>query len=206
MTPRLKQIDLGVRDLRADVGDHIAYFWATDDEFQQAVRFLDVGIRAGDHVVVFGHEDANPRVLEVLAHLGHDVEALRASERLSVLGPESTGERMLSRIGETFQRALDRGATMIRLLGNIGWGRHGWPDELDIMRFEARVTAAAESFPCIVICMYDVNSVSGSVMLNGAFCTHPLTIHNNLIRENPACIAIEDYLEQLEAREKAVAD
>lgn len=203
MRTRHPRIDLGVRNLRAEVGDHIAFFWDSDEEFAEAVRFLEVGASAGDHLVVFGHEEANERVLGILGARGLDIDALRADEQISVLGPESTGDLMLARIGDTFQRALDAGAPMIRLLGNIGWGHSGWPEEVDILRFEARVTAAAESFPCIVVCMYDVNAVSGSILLNGAFCTHPVTIYHNLIRENPTCVAIDDYLERLDARAEA---
>lgn len=195
-----RTIDLGIRDLRAAPGDHVAYFWATTEEFESAINFLAYGIANHDHVVVFGHDEANERVLEVLERRGVDWRRLQSEGEFSVLGPEVTGDEMLASIGATFQQALDRGATMIRLLGNIGWGREGWPNEEDILRFEARVTGAAESFPCIVVCMYDVNSLSSSIVLNGAFGTHPLTIYQNLIRENPMCVHIDEYLERLEAR------
>ena len=195
-----RTIDLGIRDLRAAPGDHIAYFWENDREFEAATGFLEQGILNGEHVVVFGFDDANDRVLEVLEGKGVDWRALLKQERMSVLGPESTGELMLSRIDTTFRSALDAGAPMIRLLGNIGWGHGGWPDEVDILRFEARVTGAAKSLPCIVVCMYDINYLSGSVVLHGAFGTHPLTIYQNLVRENPMCMDVEEYLERLATR------
>lgn len=196
------KIELGIRDMRASVGDHIAYFWETSDEFEEAVRFLETGILHGDHVVVFGHDDANARVCELLGQR-QSCEDLEAEGRLSILGPESSGEMMLSRIGATFQQALDEGAPMIRLLGNIGWGHKTWPDEEEILRFEAKVTEAARAFPCVVICMYDVNTLSGSVVLDGAFGTHPLTIYHNLIRENPVCLHVDEYLERLDRRRSA---
>lgn len=195
-----RTIDLGLRDLRGAPGDHIAYFWETPAEFEAAAGFLAFGIANGDHAVVFGHDDANAQVLDVLERRGVDHRRLQSEGHLSVLGPEATGDDMLARIGETFQAALDGGATMIRLLGNIGWGRERWPDEVDILRFEAKVTGAAAGFPCIIVCMYDINSLSGSVVLNGALGTHPLTIHQNLIRENPMCVHLDEYLERLEAR------
>ena len=198
-----RSLDLGIRDLRAAVGDHVAYFWETREEFEAATGFLERGIENGEHVVVFGHDEANAQVLEVLKGKGIDWPTLAAKGRLSVLGPETTGEMMLSRIGATFQKALDDGAQLIRLLGNIGWGREGWPDEEDILRFEAKVTGAAETFPCVVVCMYDIGSLKGSVVLNGAFGTHPLTIYQNLIRENPMCVHVDEYLARLEARRAA---
>lgn len=50
---------------------------------------------------------------------------------------------------------------MIRLLGNIGWGREGWPGQPELLRFEAAVASSIQGFPCVVLCMYDVRSVSG---------------------------------------------
>lgn len=202
--PRLKKtVELGIKDLRAGVGDHVAYFWETESEFVEAVRFLDRGIRDGEHAVVFGHDEANDRVLAVLRDLGGDVEELRSAEQLTVLGAETTGELMLSRIGAAFQKAIDAGAPLIRLLGNIGWSHSEWPDETDILRFEAKVTTAAASFPCVVICMYDIKTLSGPAVFHGAFGTHPLTIYNNLIRENPVCTSVDEYLERLERRASA---
>lgn len=199
MGEQKRDVDIGIRDLRTAVGSHIAYFWEKPEQFREAVQFLRRGVTGGDHVVVFGHHDANDRVLEVLESMGHDPAALKERGQLSVLGPGSSGEHTLEQIGETFQTALDGGASMIRLLGNIGWGRPDWPDERDILRFEAQVTEAAASFPCVVVCMYDIESLTGSVVFKGAFCTHPLTIYNNLIRENPMCIEVEDFLARMDA-------
>jgi hypothetical protein len=201
MTERTRDIEIGIRDLRAREGSHIAYLWEKREKFREAVQFLHRGIHSGDHLVVFGHGEANDRVLEVLASMGHDPDRLQAAGQLSVLGPGSSGDHTLERIGETFQAALDAGASMIRLLGNIGWGRSDWPEERDILRFEAKVTGAAARFPCIVVCMYDIKSLTGNIILKGAFCTHPLTIYNNLVRNNPMCIEVEAFLAQLDAEE-----
>ena len=194
-------IDLGLRGEKVHLGDHIAYFWEKDSEFEEAVGFLLTGLRKKEHVVVFGHDDANARVLDVLRHKRIDVEKARSSGRLSVLSGSPSGEEMLGEIGKSFQRAVDAGARCIRLLGNIGWARSGWPADFDILSFEAKVTSAAKQFPSVVVCMYDVASLSGSVMMHGAFETHPLTISRNVMRENPYYVQIDDYLASLEEME-----
>lgn len=201
MKRRDDSIHLGIRDMSASLGDHIAYFWETPDEFSEAVGFLRTGLEQGEHVVVFGHGEANDLVCRALDEGGYECTSMQEEGKLTVLGPDSTGDLMLSRIGATFQSALDSGADMIRLLGNIGWGKPDWPDQVDILRFEAKVTAAAETFPCVVICMYDLKSLSGSEVVHGAFGTHPLTIHQNLIRENPVCVDVDEYLARLEERQ-----
>ena len=108
---------------------------------------------------------------------------------------------MLGGIGAKFQKAVESGSRCIRLLGNIGWSKPGWPDDLDILAFEAKVTGAAKQFPCVVMCMYDVAHLSGTVMVHGAYETHPLTFCGNVLRENPHYIEAKEYLSRLEELE-----
>ncbi|GAC1412108.1 MAG: MEDS domain-containing protein [Gemmatimonadaceae bacterium] len=192
-------IALGVRDERVKLGDHIAYFWESERQFEEAVGFLLVGIRNGDHVVVFGHDDANKKVVALLRRRGIDTDHLQTSERLTLITGGPSGDKMLGNIGETFQRAVDRGCGCIRLLGNIGWSKPGWPDDIDILAFEAKVTGAAKQFPCVVMCMYDVASLSGTVMVHGAYETHPLTFCGNVLRENPFYVGVDEFLDRLKA-------
>lgn len=194
---RAGTLDLGLRDEKVKLGDHIAYFWENDRQFEEAVGFLLVGIRKGDHAVVFGHDEANKKVVDLLRKRGLDTDHLQSSERLTVITGGPSGDRMLGNIGETFQGAVERGSGCIRLLGNIGWSKPGWPDDLDILAFESKVTGAAKQFPCLVMCMYDVASLSGSIMVHGAYETHPLTFCGNVLRENPFYVGVDEYLERL---------
>jgi hypothetical protein len=196
---RSGNLDLGLRDEQINLGDHIAYFWESERQFEEAVGFLLVGIRNGDHIVVFGHDDANKKVVDVLRKRGIDTDHLQTSERMTVVTGGPSGDKMLGNIGETFARSVERGCGCIRLLGNIGWSKPGWPDDLDILAFEAKVTGAAKQFPCVVMCMYDVASVSGTVMVHGAYETHPLTFCGNVLRENPFYVGVDEFLERLKA-------
>jgi hypothetical protein len=203
--PRPGTIELGLRDERVNLGDHIAYFWEKPHEFEEAVEFLVAGHRRGEHLVLFGHDEANQKILAILKTKSIDPETLKSRGQLSVLGGGSTGDGMLGNIGQTFQKAIDAGAGCIRLLGNIGWGRSDWPDDLDILAFEAKVTAAAKLFPSVVVCMYDVGSLSGHVMVHGAYETHPLTFNGNLLRENPFYVGVDEYLARLKGGEPLMA-
>lgn len=187
-------VPLGARDEMVEVGAHVAYIWETPEEFAEAVGFLIRGVRDGDHCVIFGHDEANEEVARLLADNGFDVPHLEQAGRLTILGGREHGDMMLSEIGATFKRAQDKGARLIRLLGNIGWSRPGWPADRDILAFEAKVTGAAKLFPSVVMCMYDAKSLSGSVMLHGCFETHPVVITGNVLRHNPYYVEIEEYL------------
>jgi hypothetical protein len=190
-------VELGIKEQFAALGDHVAYFWETHKEFCDAVGFLEVGLRNGDHCVIFGFDEANSRVLAELLSRDFDSKALEKDGRLTILTGADSGEEMLTRIAADFQQAIAGGARMIRLLGNIGWGRDRWPHDRDILEFEARVTAAVADLPAVVVCMYDVHTLRGDILLQGAFETHPLTIRRNLLRENEHYVPLQDFLRQL---------
>lgn len=190
-------IELGIQQTRVDPGAHIAYLWETAEEFERGVTFLEIGLKGRDHGIIFGHPDANDRVARILTARGHDVLALQRQGKLTILLGLPKGDVMLETIGSTFQHAVQHGAPVVRLLGNIGWGHKDWPSEKEILAFEAKVTEAAKAFPCVVMCMYDVGTLSGRVIVNGGYCTHPLTIHGNVMRENPHHVPIDEYLERL---------
>lgn len=189
-------VDLGIAGETVKVGDHIAYFWENEREFDRGVDFLALGLRRTDHGVIFGHEDANEKVIASLRAKGLRVDELLATGRLTVLGGASAGDEMLSTIGDCFQKAVDDGCELIRLLGNIGWGHPDWPGQEDILAFEARVTGAAKAFPCVVVCMYDVAALPGKVMVHGAFETHPLTFCRNILRQNPFYVDMHEFLKE----------
>jgi hypothetical protein len=189
-----KRIRLGINDEYAAAGDHIAYFWESDADFDCGVGFLSVGLTGRDTCFVFGYEEANQRVLSSLRQRGLDVDAFVAQGRLQVLGGSESGEQMMGEIGAAFQKALAAGAPTLRLLGNLGWGRTRWPSDDAILEFEAKVTEAARQFPCVIVCMYDVHALSGRVLLKGGFQTHPLTVYDAELRKNPNYIPVERFL------------
>lgn len=198
-TAKRGSVELGIRGERVHPGSHIAYFWETESEFREGLEFLCIGIRKGDGCVLFGHPEANARILKLLRSVPLDTDYLQAEGKLSVLGGHACGETMLTEIGATFQRMIENGAKMLRLLGNIGWGKEGWPIEDDILEFESKVTGAARAFPCVVVCMYDVRSLTGRVMVNGALQTHPITVCGNVMRHNPYFVEHDEFLKKLKA-------
>ncbi len=189
-----KRIRLGINDEYAAAGDHIGYFWESDADFDRGVGFLSVGLLGRDTCFVFGYDEANERVLDSLRKRGLEVERFIAEGRLHVLGGSESGEAMMADIGAAFQQALAGGAPTLRLLGNLGWGREHWPADDAILEFEAKVTEAARQFPCVIVCMYDVHALSGRVLLKGGFQTHPLTVYDAELKQNPNYIPVERFL------------
>ncbi len=178
-------IKLGISDENVVAGDHIAYFYETDSEFERAFGFLDVGLQGKDHCVVFGIAEDTERSLKVLKDHGWEPDALIAEGRLSVLVPCPTCEETFKVVSEHFDRIYSGGAQFIRFLGNAAVGREGWPSEKEFYKLEATVSEATLNMPCVAICMFDLRVQPARTIMRAAFEGHPVTLHRNCIRENP---------------------
>lgn len=184
------KIALGITEDEVSLGSHLVHFWRTDEEFERGVRFLQLGMANGsEYCVLFGHDEANQRVLEELQRASHDLARAQRDGRLVILRRESSASVTLAKIEDAFSSAVRKGAKAIRYLGNLGMGRDPLPgrgaDEL--IEIETGATALALRYPCVIVCMYDVNTVSGHLLLNAGFGTHPLTVWKDVLRQNPHC-------------------
>jgi hypothetical protein len=178
-------VNLGIADEMVFAGDHIAYFYDSDAEFERAFGFLELGLKGEDHCVVFGIPEDTTRSLDVLRARGWKPDELIANGRLSVVRPALSCDETVEVVSEHFQKVLDSGVSLIRFLGNAAVGREGWPDEEEFFKLEATVSEATLSLPCVAICMFDVRSQSARTIMRAAFEGHPVTLHRNCIRENP---------------------
>lgn len=80
------EVEFGIGEGKVPQTAHVAYFWETEKEFADGVRFLEAGLRGLDHCVIFGHEEANQAVCNILQNHGFDVKDLLAQQRITILG------------------------------------------------------------------------------------------------------------------------
>lgn len=183
----IDKIALGISEDEVPLGSHAIHFWKTEEEFERGVRFLEAGIPdETQYCVLFGHDEANTRVLEILRSKGHDVDAMLRGHRLVVLRRESPASVTLANIEAAFSAALQKGARIIRYLGNLGMGRDPLPARgvNDVIDLEKGATPLALRYPCVIVCMYDVNTVSGALLLNAGFGAHTHAVSSGALREN----------------------
>lgn len=194
---RNPRIPLGLGSELAAPGDHLAYFWETEQDFMATVGFVAAGAAEGETCVILGHEEANGRLEAAIRRAGLDIPALRRQGRLHFASGMKSADALLGLVGEQIGLAVDRGAPLVRILGNLGWGRPGWPDELDLLRLEARVTDAVRRLPVLVMCGYDVRHAAGSPLLLGGLECHPLTYRRGALRQNELYVPAEQFLASL---------
>jgi formate hydrogenlyase transcriptional activator len=205
MRPTIER-DFGMATETPALPAHAAYFWNSEKEFADAVRFLEVGLTGDDHCIVFGYDEANQAVCRILELDGFSVAKLAAAGRLTVLGGNVDADKMLADLSALCPRAVDSGAKLIRVLSNIGWGRPGWPEEKNLLAFEAKITEAIKQFSCVALCMYDEARLPGTVVRRGGFECHPQIFRSGESLENPHYVPLEPFLRQLEAVAAAVAE
>jgi hypothetical protein len=97
--------------------------------------------------------------------------------------------RLCGSIDAAFSKAVGEGAIAIRYLGNLGMGQAPLPGRGadEVVELESGATTLADRYPCVIVCMYDINTVSGRLVLDGGFGTHPLAVCRGALRHNPYC-------------------
>jgi hypothetical protein len=183
-----EKIPLGITEDEVALGSHLIHLWLNDEEFERGVRFLELGIADESQCcVLFGHDEANQRVVEVLRKAGCNVDRALQEGRLVILLRESSASVTLAKIEAAFSAAVGKGATAIRYLGNLGMGQAPLPGKGadEVVELETGATLLSSRYPCVVVCMYDVNTVSGRLLLDGGFGTHPLAVCRGALRQNP---------------------
>jgi MEDS: MEthanogen/methylotroph, DcmR Sensory domain/Putative zinc-finger len=182
-----RDIPLGITEDTVPLGSHLLYFWQNDEEFARGVRFLEAGLNSNEHCVLQGHDEVNEKALKVLELHGFDTSRLIAENRLTVLGRRPPAE-MLTDMAAVFESVQHMGgARAIRYLGNLGLTGEPMPGvtEADICNVEARTTSYISRFPCVLVCMYDVRSLPGRMIVNCGLRNHPHTIGSDGVRQNP---------------------
>jgi len=181
------KIPLGITEDQVELGTHLIHFWRTQEEFECGVRFLELGMAdESQYCVLFGHDEANQRVLEIVRSKGYDVDRAIDEGRLVILRREFSAAVTLENIEMAFSTAVRKGATAIRYLGNLGMGQAPLPGRGadEVIDLEKGGTLLALRYPCVILCMYDVNTVSGALLLNGGFGTHSHAVSRDALRAN----------------------
>lgn len=189
---------LGFADLNVDVPSHICLFYSDDAELRDRLGFLANTLDDPEQVaVLFGKQE---RLDEILGYIGadhtRDIAADLAANRIVLVNGAPDADVLLAGIAKALDAAVARGTKLIRFLGFIGWGDMDWPEQGDLMTFEAKVSEAVKSYPAVVICTYNAEKLPGSVLIFAGIETHPLTILGTTLCENPHYVPFADYIER----------
>ncbi|HKV30770.1 MAG TPA: MEDS domain-containing protein [Candidatus Dormibacteraeota bacterium] len=172
------EVTLGWNSDTLPTGSHVCFYYLNEEMLKRTLAFLRVGLDAPtDFCVLFADENRSGRLLSWLGEGYHgEIQPLIDCGKLAVIGGAPTVDELLMAIGARLDRAVKDGYQLIRFLGFIGWGQPGWPNDRDLLEFEAKVNYAVTAYPAVIICTYGVPSLPGTSLIYGGLQTHPVTI------------------------------
>ena len=158
-----------------DLSTHLATLYDSDAaRTRLTAPFLADGIRASQPSFLMAHGEDLAGYLEALDGMPDvDLDAAIASGVLTIrAAPGSTAREALDYFEKVFWSAVDRHATVIRVVGEMGSVRDAFTSEREMLDFEAMFNTVGKRFPCVAVCQYDVRKFSGQAVL-GALRAHP---------------------------------
>jgi hypothetical protein len=183
-----------------------AFFHSREEQNKVLMPFFKEGMDRGEkifHIVEVRHHDAH---LDACRDWGMDIEKAINSGQLEVRHWEDAylkggyfdGDRMIRILGELLDGAREK-YKLTRLMGNMEWALEAVPGVTDIVEYEAKLNYVVPKYPDPLVCVYDLNRHSGSVVMD-ILRTHPMVIVGGVLQENLLYIPPDKFLEQLKQR------
>lgn len=185
-----------------------AFFNSREEEHQVLGSFYRDGIRWGErnlHLVEAGSIAAHR---EHLAAGGMDVPGCEACGQL-VMMPwhhaylDDAGvfdrQRVLQLIEQVAREASAPGSVPVRVMGQMDWIVRPGVDRAEVIAYEAEVNEVLARHQQPAICVYDIATLDGAMMMD-LLRTHPLTLIGGALRENPFYTPPAQMLRELAAR------
>lgn len=185
-----------------------AFFDSRADEYAVLAPFFKDAIAQGEknlHIVDPADVDAHRARL---AEAGIDVEACECCGQLEVATWQGTyldadgrfdKARMLANLDSVCAAAVAGGFPRVRIMGNMDWVFSAGPETHEVLAYEAEVNDVLARNRQPAICVYDTAKLSGSMMMD-LLRTHPLTLINGIVQENPFYVPASHMLEELRER------
>lgn len=108
-------------------------------------------------------------------------------------------ESMLSKLIDARNTAIGNGFPRFRVVGDMNWVFLEGMDFRSILSYEAEVNEFLAVNKQPAICVYDIAKLNGAMMMD-LLRTHPLTLVNGVVQENPFYIPASQLLEELNSR------
>ena len=187
-----------------DEPGHIcAFFDSRHEEYDVLSPYYKEGIELDEEVITIVDDGRRKDHCSRMEQRGIDVAAAMEEGRLQVLTAEDTyikgGRFGAQRMYEMLQGALadaHRRGHRVRTSGVMDWALHGHAGTEELMDYESRVNFLVPTYDCTLLCVYDINEISGRMMME-ILTTHPYIIHERRIRENPYYVAPLERLREV---------
>ncbi|MDR5756465.1 MEDS domain-containing protein [Caballeronia sp. LZ035] len=190
-----------------------AFFDSRDEEYDALNPFYKQAIENGEknfHIVDPALIDDHRARLEASGIRTHDCEACGQLE--VVTWPEAyldgegsfNKDRMLAMVDRLTGSGRDAGFSRLRIMGNMDWAFGDTPTVPDLIAYEAEVNEIIERNRQPAVCVYDMAKLTGAMLMD-VLRTHPLTLINGIVQENPFFISPSEMIKELDLRKSRAA-
>jgi hypothetical protein len=197
-----RSVNLGFSGIEVPLGAHICAFYqgrAGLDEVM--IPYLAEGLRGGEKCLGVVESSELDQVRDLLASTDEDgrvpgqVEVMIPADTYLRGGRFST-EAMMSWLTEQVSHSLDvEGFARVRSAGEMGWALSDPSGVSELFSYEMQLNKFAASFPQVVLCLYDMDRVGGSMLID-AMKTHPQVLVGTLLCESPFYVDPDVYAEE----------
>ena len=183
-----------------------AFFNSRAEQNKVLMPFFKEGMDRGEKLFHIVDARLHDDHLTACRSCGIDVDAAEKSGQLEVRHWEDAylkdgyfdGDRMTRILEEVLEDGRKK-FRLTRLMGNMEWALETAPGVTDIIEYETKLNYVLPKYPDPVICVYDLNKHSGSVVMD-ILRTHPMVIIGGVLQENPLYIPPDEFLEELRQR------
>jgi transcriptional regulator with XRE-family HTH domain len=153
--------------------EHQVLIYASDEAFLAgAIPFLDEGIERSDCLLAVTTEAKTTLLRDALGERSGHVEFADWGEWYA------SPQNALRRYREFVNQQVTAGAVWIRVVAEAGWASDSDVEIEAWTRYESLVNLAFASSPATILCTYDEEAFSPSVVA-GAHGTHPKIVRGN---------------------------
>jgi hypothetical protein len=185
-----------------------AFFNSREEQDKVMMPFFKEGYDRGEKLFHIVDHRLHDEHLCACRSAGIDCDEALESGQLEVLPWEDAylkdgyfdGERMIAILKEVVEGAREKYG-LTRLMGNMEWALESAPGVTDIVEYETKLNYILPHYPDPVVCVYDLNKHSGSVVMD-ILRTHPMVIIGGVLQENPLYVPPEEMLAELQQRAK----
>jgi hypothetical protein len=186
-----------------------AFFDSRDQEYDVLAPFFKEGIDQGEKNIHIINPTNMADHRKRLTNAGIDTHSCEACGQLEVQPWQGAyldddgafnKDRMLKTLEDACKAAQDAGFSRVRIMGNMDWVFNDVPGSRDILAYEAEVNEVLSQNRQPAVCVYDIAKLSGSMMMD-LLRTHPLTLINGVVQENPFYTPASQMLTELAERQ-----
>lgn len=189
-----------------------AFFHSKEEEDQVMMPFYKEAYEQGEKIFHIVDPNKRQEHLSSCANCGIDVDKAQETGQLEVRVWEDAylkdgyfaGERMIQMLEQVLADSSQK-FPRARLMGKMEWALEALPGVNEIIEYEARLNHVIPKYSDPVICVYDLNKHSGSVVLD-ILRTHPLVIVGGVLQVNPLFVPPDEFLEELKQRKSGPTD